>query len=170
VRVGRSSGWKRLGVSGMRKDRGGQTTVAAVAGSQSLARRFASTIEPVEERLCCMSQSRKRQHAHDQPLPVGRQRRGGARTQVRTKSGQVPAVTCLFQMWRAPVEQRCRADGTGREQGDNKEQYHEHASISGRGEEAVLETKFFDERQGLWEGKKQMQSGSSAERRTSSVE
>jgi hypothetical protein len=29
---------------------------------------------------------------------------------------------------------------------------------------------FFDERQGLWEGKKQMQSGSSAERRTSSVE
>jgi hypothetical protein len=39
--------------------------------------------------------------------------------------------------------QRCRADGTGREQGDNKEQYHEHASISGRGEEAVLETKFF---------------------------
>jgi len=67
-------------------------------------------------------------------------------------------------------ERRCRADGTGREQGDNKEQCREHERIQGRGEEAVSETKFVDERQGLWEGKKQMQSGSSAERRTSSVE
>ena len=119
MRVGRSSGWKRLGVSGMRKNRGGQTTVAAVAGSQSLVRRFASTIEPVEERLRGMSQSRERQHAHDQPLRVGRQRQGGARTQVRTTGDQVPAVTGLFQMRRAPIdlrqmEQRWASEGLRR--------------------------------------------------------
>ena len=53
-----------------------------------------------------MSQSRVGQHAHDQPLHVGRQRQGGAGTQARTADGQVPAVTGLFQMRRAPIDLR----------------------------------------------------------------
>lgn len=70
-----------------REDAARRTTIAAVAESQNLARRFASAIEPVEERLRCVSQSREKQHAYDQLLPVGRQRQGRARTQVRTTGG-----------------------------------------------------------------------------------
>lgn len=95
-----------VGETGTRKDAAGRTTVAAVARSQDLARRFAAAVTSVEERLRGMSQSREGQHAHDQPLPVGRQRQGGTRTQARTTDGQVSAVTRLFQMRRAPVDMR----------------------------------------------------------------
>lgn len=60
--------------NGKGEDAAGRTTVAVVARPQNLARRFARAIEPVEERLRGMSQLRERQHAHDQPMPVGRQR------------------------------------------------------------------------------------------------
>lgn len=95
-----------VGEKGTRKDAAGRTTVAAVTRPQNLARRFAAAIESVEERLRCMSQSREGQHAHDQPLPVGRQRQGGAGTQARATGNQVPAVTRLFQMRHAAIDMR----------------------------------------------------------------
>lgn len=95
-----------VGEDGKAEDAAGRTTFAAVAGSQNLARRFARAIEPMEERLHGMSQSREGQHAHDQPLPVGRQRQSRARTQARTTGGQVPTVTGLFQMRRAQIDLR----------------------------------------------------------------
>lgn len=51
-------------------------------------------------------QQRQEQRAHNQPLPVARQHEGRQRAGACTKDGQVPAITRLFQVWRAAFDVR----------------------------------------------------------------